>query len=264
MQTQSPDDPASPSKPAETKAVGTQDAPKKPERFDVDYVPAKQAEQPETAPGIAIDVPGYEQFIPAQLFEATQVRYKIKAWDAMPSGSYVQFILDNKPFRPVTDPKDKIMLSDLAAGPLAQGEHVLVAFACLPNHQIVKAESAIAVRHFFFGKRDGAKWNGGKDPLLILASPAGTYTRDQASQVMVDWFLLNGDVSAKGYTVRTVIQGPGVKPGGIKRVIDEWAPWAILSAVPGEYTVTAELLDSDGEVVTNPWSPIERKFTVSQ
>ena len=225
----------------------------------MDFVEAKVSAAPAKLPNVSIDVPGYNQFIPSSLVAATKVRFKVGNWNMMPEGSYVQFVLDDKPFRPVKDPSEALMLQDLAGGELSEGEHIIAAFVNRANHESIKGERAVAVRRFWTGKRTQGGWDSNRDPIMILGSPHGTIN---GSDVLVDWYVLNALISDKEFSVRIKLDGPGVKPGGIQRVITEWKPWVMLSAHEGEYTITTELLDGNGEVAPGALNNLTRKFTV--
>lgn len=229
-------------------------------KYDVDFVEAKPSPELDKPPRVTIDVPGYNQFLPASLVKSTKVRFKIQGFNEAPEGSYVQFVFDGKPFRKVTDPTEQIMLTDLAGTEeIPEGEHIVAAFVNRPNHESIKSERGVAVRRFYVGKRVDGGWDSNKDPLLVLGSPHGSYNGD----VLVDWYVLNATMSGSEYSVRARIEGPGVKPEGIQRVITDWKPWIVLSAHDGaEYKVTVELLDPNGEVV--PYGKTERTFTVKR
>lgn len=246
--------PTQPPKPAEPEAKP------EPEKFDVDFVEAKPSAAVDKPPRVTIDVPGFNQFLPASLVANTRIRFKVQGFSDAPEGSYLQFILDNKPFRPVTDPNEKIMLTDLAgAEGLADGEHIIAAFMSYPTHEAIKSEKGIAVRRFMVGKRSDGGWDSNRSPLLLLASPHGTVAEDP----IVDFVVLNASISNSEYSVRTVVTGPGIKPEGIQRVITDWKPWVILSARDGaEYKVDMQLLDPSGEAV--PYGAVSRTFTVKR
>jgi len=245
--TAAPPEPAKPAVP---------EAKPEPEKFDVDFVEAKPSPEVAKPPRVTIDVPGFNQFLPTSLVANTRVRFKVQGFADAPEGSYLQFVLDGKPFRPVTDPNEKIMLSDIAGSEgLADGEHIIAAFMSRPNQESIKSEKGIAVRRFFVGKRAEGGWDNNA-PMLILGSPHGTVTGDP----IVDFFVLNATISGSEYSVRTVLTGPGVKPDGIQRVITDWKPWIVLSARDGaEYKVELQLLDPKGEAV--PYGAASRTFT---
>ncbi len=231
-----------------------------PPKYDVDFVEAKESPAVDKPPRVSIDVPGFNQFLPASLVPNTRIRFKVQGWTDAPEGSYLQFVLDGKPFRPVTDPKEQIMLSELAGSEeLAEGEHIIAAFMNRPNHESIKSERGVAVRRFFVGKRAPGGWDSNKDPLLVVGSPHGTYEGD----VLVDWYVLNASISKDQYSIRALLEGPGVKPDGIQRLITEWKPWVVLSAHDdAEYTVKLELLNPSGEPV--PYGAVTRTFSVKR
>lgn len=261
-ETPPPAAPKTPTPPATSApAASAEPEPAKPPepKYDVDFVEAKQSQPPAKLPRVSIDVPGYNQFIPASLVSATKVRYKVGNWGDMPEGAYLQFVLDGKPFRPVKDPSEAIMLQDIAGGELSEGEHIIAAFVNRANHESVKGERAVAVRRFWTGKRTPGGWDSNRDAIMILGSPHGTI---DGSDVIIDWYVLNALISDKEYSVRVKLEGPGIKAEGIQRVITEWKPWIMLSAHDGEYTINTQLLDANGDVVPGALNDLTRKFTV--
>ena len=225
--------------------------------YDVDFVEAKMATPPEKAPRISVDVPGIEQVIPVAQLPSVRVRFKVKDTEKLPPNWYVQFVLDGQYSEPVLSPTQPVMLTELAGpGGLKEGQHIIAAAVCLENNECIKSEKSITVHKFFVGKKSSGGWSR-NDPLLVVTSPGGTYPGD----ALVDWYLLNGTMGKNAYSLRVSINGPGVKPGGIQRVITEWHPWVVLSAHDGEtYKAKFELLDPNGELV--PLGTVEREFRV--
>jgi hypothetical protein len=80
---------------------------------------------------------------------------------------------------------------------------------------------------------------------------------------LFDFLVLNATISSSQYTVRTSLTGPGVRPGGIQRLIKDWKPWLMLNAREGaEYKIEVELLDPVGEAVT--YGTATRTFSMKQ
>ena len=255
-----PSAPSAPSAPADQAAV--KHAPAAPqEKFDVDFVEAKPAPDLERSPRVSINVPGYDQPISPKLVANTRVIYSVQGLSDAPEGSYLQFVLDNKPFRPITNMSEKIMLTDLA-GPdgLAEGEHFVAAFINRPNHESIKDDKNVAVRRFFVGGMTNPRWNSRNGPLLILGSPHQTVNGDP----LVDYIVLNATISSTQYSIRAFVEGPGMKPNGsTQRIITIARPWIILSAREDvEYKVELQLLDSQGEPV--PYGSATRTFKVQR
>jgi len=229
-----------------------------PEKFDVDFVEAKVSTDTAKSLRVSIDVPGFDQMLPTSMIPTTRIRYKVTGMSDAPEGSFLQLVLDNKPFRPITDMNEKIMLTELTGtGTLEDGEHIIAGFVSRPNHESIKTEKGVAVRRFYVGKRSAQQWNSNRGPLLVLASPPATVTGDP----LVDFLVLNATLSGSDHSVRALITGPGIKPDGIRRVITDWKPWIILSArAGGEYTVDLQMLDKNGDDV--PYGAAVGTFTV--
>lgn len=227
-------------------------------KYDVDFVEAKPSEEIKSPPRISIDVPGIEQVIPMANVKSARVLFKLQGMNELPEGSFVQLVLDGRPYEPVLSASDKVTLTDLAGGEaLTEGEHIIAGFVCRPNRECIKSEKSISVRRFFVGKKTAGGWNPHKDPLLIVGSPYGQYSSD----VLVDWYVLNAMMGRNDFSLRVLIEGPGVKPEGIQRVITEWRPWVVFSAHDGgSYTVKFDLLDPNGELV--PYGSLTRTFTM--
>jgi len=217
------------------------------ERFDVDFVEAKMSYPLEKPPRVSVDVPGFDQVIAPSLVDATRVVFKVEGMSGAPEGSYLQLVLDNRPFRPITDLSEKVKLSELA-GPdgLAPGEHILTALVNRPNHEFIRHDRGVAVRRFFVGKATQPSWNSRKGPLLVLVSPYQTVVGDP----LVDFLVHNAELGSRAYSVRASITGPGINPEGRQPVITEWKPWILLSArEDAEYKLDLRLLDPSGEEV---------------
>ncbi|MTI19743.1 phosphopeptide-binding protein, partial [Fulvivirga sp. RKSG066] len=64
-------------------------------------------------------------------------------------------------------------------------------------------------------------------------------------------------LSPEGNKVRATINGE-------EFMIDEWAPHQIEGLPIGEVTVKLELLGENGQLVSSPFNPVERKVTLEQ
>lgn len=263
--------PATPAPPASAPAPkpqtsATAAAPQTPApKYDVDFVEDRANQNPEVMPRVSIDIPGFDQVIPASLVAATKVRFKVTNFDKMPEGSYLQFVLDNQPYKPMTDLKEKLDLPMLApGGNLPDGEHLIAAFVCRKNGESIKGPNSIAVRRFWSGKRTAGTWVPNKQALVVLGHPYGSYKLDGTNDPRVDWYLLNAQLGQKDYSIRAVLKGPGIKDEGIQRIITEWRTHVILSAHEGEYTLQFDLIDGNGDVAPGPGNSSTRTFTVSR
>ena len=232
-------------------------------KYDVDLLEDRNAPQPDKLPGVRVDTPGYDQAIPLAAAESYKVRYKISNWAAMPKGSYIQFILDDVPAAPVTDPATEVKLSGLNGGkPLAEGEHILAVYVARENHESIKGEDTIAIRRFWVGKKKPSDWSYSDDPLLVLGRPHGSYEGSDSRYIKIDFFLVNAELAKDKHRVVLEVKGPGIPEGGISHRLEEWVPMLLTKAHEGEYTVKIELRDSKEALVPLPYNPTERTFTV--
>ena len=230
------------------------------------FGPGVPSDNPKKGPHVAIAAPAAESAIPADKAKATEVKLAVSGWDTQKDGAHVHLILDNRPYKRIDDPKQPVKLGELV-GPneeIAEGEHILVAFPSRMSHESVKMPGALAVRHFWVGKKGQATWKP-TDPMLIYSRPKGTYNGAAADHILVDWYLANVDLPPKGvFKVKANVQGPGFDEGGRTFEIDQWRPYYIDYARSGDYTVTLDLVKADGSDVEGPWNHTERKITVNR
>jgi hypothetical protein len=256
---------AGPPSTATAEATAEPEAAPKPARINVDLMEAKPSRQPDRLPSVRIDGPGREQSVAKHYATNYKLIYRVTNWKSQPEGSYLQFILDNVPAKPITDPKQKVMLSELteAGKPIAEGEHILALYVARKNHELIKGPNSVAVRRFWVGKKTDSTWNWSKDAIMVQGPPVGTFDGDGALEILSDFFVLNAELGNKKYSVRLTLNGPGIKDEGLMRYLTEWRPVVIWSPGDGEHTLKAELLTPEGATAPVPWNPTVRKFTVT-
>jgi hypothetical protein len=90
---------------------------------------------------------------------------------------------------------------------------------------------------------------------MFYSRPKGTYTGEDAKKVLLDFYLLNTELSEEGNKVRATINGE-------EFMIDKWQPFFIEGQEMGEMTIKLELLDAKGELIPSPFNPVERTVTL--
>lgn len=222
------------------------------------------AAAPEKAPTLKITAPTAGQLIPADKAPDFEVKLDLKGWDVPANANHVHVILDGKPYKRIDDPKAPIKLKDLDAAPLAEGQHVLVAFPSRSTHESVKPigkAAPVAVTTFYVGKKEGS-WKT-TDPTLVFSRPKGANDgAPPAEGILVDWYLLNAELGDGKHSVEATLTGPGVEAGQ-KVSIKAWTPWRIKNVRDGKYTLHMSLLGKDGKVVPGPMNDVTREFTVN-
>lgn len=213
-------------------------------------------------PTVRITAPSKDQVVAKDKAGELAVKLDVKNWKTGEGDAHVHLILDNKPYKPIYDTKAPVKLSELTGGePLAEGEHVLVAFPSRKNHESVKTKGALFATRFFVGKKD-PKTDLAKAPVLIYSRPKGEYKGPAASHVLVDFNLLNVELGDGKNQVKLVVSGPGID-GNLTQTAKQFGPPFFLENLrAGTYTVLAELEDKDGKPVAGPWNSTTRTIQV--
>ena len=90
---------------------------------------------------------------------------------------------------------------------------------------------------------------------MFYSRPKGLYTGDDTKKVMLDFYLVNTDLSA--HKVEADINGQ-------KFTIDKWQPYYMEGLPEGENKITLTLVDSTGQPVKNAFNPVTRTFTLEK
>ena len=161
-------------------------------------------------------------------------------------GQHIHLILNNEPYTAHYETSFK--------RPLPDGHYVALSFLSRSYHESVKAKTAYQISQFIKGKGlyDPVDLNA---PHLFYSRPKDTYKGDDTDKVLLDFYLVNCDLSADGYKVRATINGTPF-------LLEKWAPYGMEGLPMGENTIRLELLDSKGDLVKSPFNPVERSITL--
>jgi hypothetical protein len=218
---------------------------------------------PPPLPTVKFLSPSNNQVIPAAKAGDTPVKLDVKNWQTATGSSHVHLILDDRPYKPIFDPKAPVKLSDLPGGDaLTPGQHVLVAFPSRGNHESVKTAGALSILQFFVDKKGSTPLDL-KKPLLIYSRPKGDYKGDMANHVLVDFYLANEKLAPGGDHVHVTVTGPGITDS-LTADATQWGPPFFLDNLQdGSYTVKLDLLGGDGNAIPGSWSSVTRNINVS-
>ena len=86
---------------------------------------------------------------------------------------------------------------------------------------------------------------------LFYSRPKGVYKGKDTEKLLLDFYLVNTKISAKGNKVRATIQDS-------EFIIKEWAPYYIEGLPKGEISIKLELLNEKGDLVDSPFNPSTR------
>jgi hypothetical protein len=167
-----------------------------------------------------------------------------------PNGQHIHLILNNEPYSAHYEAE---FTKDLE-----EGHYVALSFLSRSYHESVKSYGAANIRQFTVGKEpSGQEIADLSDPHMFYSRPKGTYTGKDAQKVLLDFYLLNTELSEEGNKVRATINGE-------EFMIDKWQPFFIEGAEMGEMTIKLELLDAKGELIPSPFNPVERTVTLEE
>lgn len=94
-------------------------------------------------------------------------------------------------------------------------------------------------------------------PNLFYSRPKGTYAGDDTRKIMLDFFLVNCDLSEDGYKVKATINGH-------EFILTEWIPYFVEGLPMGENVFVIELLDANDNLVSSPFNRIERTIQLEE
>lgn len=163
-------------------------------------------------------------------------------------GQHIHFILNNAPYQAHYDPEFKAEVSE--------GNNVVLAFLSRSYHESIKTEDAHLLVNFPVGNVEEEFDKNGEH--LFYSRPKGTYSGKFTEKILLDFYLINTDLSKDGNKVRATINGT-------EFVLPSWKPYFIEGLPMGENTVKIELIDKDGNPVPGPFNNSgERTITLEK
>lgn len=159
-------------------------------------------------------------------------------------GQHIHFILDNSPYSAHYEPS--------FSKEIEEGHHVLLAFLSRSYHESVK--NAYLVQNIKIGEPEGEPADLSA-PHLFYSRPKGTYSGKDTEKLLLDFFLVNTEISETGNKVKATINGE-------EFMITEWAPYVIEGLDKGELEIRLQLLDKDGNKIDGPFNDVTRTVTL--
>jgi len=163
-------------------------------------------------------------------------------------GQHIHFIVNNGPYQAHYMPG--------ITNKLPNGNYVVLAFLSRSYHESVKNKDAYFVENRNIGNVDAPDVDLTK-PHIFYSRPKGTYKGADAKKLLLDFYLINCELSRSGYNVKATINGE-------EFILDEWAPYHVEGLPMGESTIKLQLLDETGKLVDSPFNPVERTITLAE
>lgn len=163
-------------------------------------------------------------------------------------GQHIHNIVDNEPYTAHYETE--------FTKEIGEGEHVILSFLSRSYHESLKHKGAYDLRKITVGKPTQTLEFDESAPHMFYSRPKGEYVGPQETEkVMLDFYLVNTDLSTTGNKVRATINGT-------EFVLDRWMPYIMEGLPMGENKIKLELIDNNGNVLPGPFNTVERTFTL--
>ena len=161
-------------------------------------------------------------------------------------GQHIHMIVNNGPY--------SAHYKSVFSKKLKQGNNLILFFLSRSFHESVKNPNAFSLIQVSSGEKDYEPYDL-ESEFLFYSRPKGVYEGDDVKKLLLDFYLVNTEISPEGNKVRATINDS-------EFMIDEWVPYYIEGLSIGEVTIKLELLDSNGELIDSPFNPVVRKVTL--
>jgi hypothetical protein len=164
-------------------------------------------------------------------------------------GQHIHLIIDNDPYSAHYEPEFQKEMED--------GHHVALSFLSRSYHESVKNPEAYSLIQFTVGNATEEEVDL-TAPHMFYSRPKGTYSGADTKELLLDFYLINTDLSEGGNTVRVTVNGD------TEFTLTEWKAYTLENLPMGENKIKLELLDSEGNLVDSPYNPVERTVTLEE
>ena len=149
----------------------------------------------------------------------------------------IHFIVNNGPY--------SAHYENIFSKKLKDSSNVILAFLSRSYHESVKNKNAFVLTQVGENNIDL------NNEFLFYSRPKGTYKGIDTEKLLLDFYLVNSEISANGNKVRATIQDK-------EFIIEEWAPYYIEGLPKGEIKIKLELIDASGDLIESPFNPSNR------
>jgi len=161
-------------------------------------------------------------------------------------GQHIHLIINGEPYLALYEPGH--------VANLESGNYLVLSFLSRSYHESLKHYGAYALRQFSLGETDEDPVDI-TQPLLFYSRPKGEYQGADTERVLLDFYLVNTDLSGDGNKVRATINGE-------EFILDKWAPYFIEGLPAGESRIKLELIDMNGNLIEGPYNSVERTINL--
>ena len=157
-------------------------------------------------------------------------------------GQHIHFIVNNGPYSAHYVNSFDSKISDENA--------VILAFLSRSYHESVKNTDAYVLTKI--GEKNNVNL---ENEFIFYSRPKGTYKGSDTEKLLLDFYLVNTNLSPEGNKVRISINQ---NEKSHKFLVDEWVPFYIEGLDKGEVSIKLELLNNEGKLIEIPFNPSSR------
>ncbi len=170
-------------------------------------------------------------------------------------GQHIHFILDNKPYIALYEPKHETTVP-------VNSEHYILCFLSRSYHESVKHKEAAVLAHI---KIDAAgnlqRMDDTLGPMVFYSRPKGDYLGKDTANLLLDFYPANVALGGD-YKVRADIKNESSGKAA-SFTLGEWKPKFIQGLGTGKCAVTLTVVDKDGTPVQGPNTTVTRNFNLA-
>jgi hypothetical protein len=169
-------------------------------------------------------------------------------------GQHIHFILDNKPYVAVYEPKHETTVAK-------NTEHYLMAFLSRSYHMSLKNKGAALVYHFKVDENGKLqKLEEPKTPMVFYSRPKGDYLGKDTENLLFDFYVWNATLG-NDYQVKADISAGGKDTS---MMITESRPYFLQNMPMGKSTIKLTMVDINGNKVEGPETEVSRDINLSK
>ncbi len=170
-------------------------------------------------------------------------------------GQHIHFILDNKPYVALYEPKAEVVVPK-------NTEHYLLVFLSRSYHESIKSPGAAAIYHFKIdGKGKLQKMDEPKTPMVFYSRPKGDYVgKANTDNLLFDFYVWNTRLS-DSVMVKAKIKGDGVDT---TMDINTWKAMFLKNMPMGKSSIKLTLVDKNGKKIEGPETEVSREFNLAK
>tara|TARA_B100000282_G_scaffold65108_1_gene43763 strand:- start:537 stop:1265 length:729 start_codon:yes stop_codon:yes gene_type:complete len=155
-------------------------------------------------------------------------------------GQHIHFITNNGPYSAHYQAKFEKYI--------VENNSIILAFLSRSYHESVKNKNAYVLM------QTGEKYNL-ENEYIFYSRPKGNYSGSSSEKILLDFYLVNTEISKKGNRVRVTINDQ-------EFMIYKWVPYYIEGLQKGEATIKLELLNNDNKLIETEFNPATRTIKI--